>query len=420
MGFADTDLDYWELFLVANIVTVITMVFCLISIWMFHVRKHCFPIQGRGSTAILLAAWIFFTLLFRTVFRGPYFPCVVDIAIYVAGSHCGCAIYLYRVAVLLARHSIAREATLTVPLNSVRKRRSFVHGGVGCQLLDTKLWGIVLLGYGILVFFAVLLVAFLSGDDWRCQNGRNKVVNNVTLVSNLGLLLVLSPLFAWMSCKLRKYPADGRRIATEFRIVGVSMCGGFIVFIAASQIPSNIDVPSVALYFMAFVGVSTFGSSLCYPVYLTYQYPPPDTSSTRASTACTIDELLTREEFRSSFLNHLKTEFNAESLMFWQSVTDFKAKGQRDTSTMTAEILEISSLYIERNAPYQLNVSDETMFRTKAIIQRACDSGTGYLEVFDEVLAEVVTLLKNDPLPRFFRTPAGLPFLEAQENASRA
>lgn len=63
---------------------------------------------------------------------------------------------------------------------------------------------------GLFVFVMVLVIASVGGSSWRCLPERTRFVNNLIFGSNATLLLILTPLFVWMSCLLRKYPADGR------------------------------------------------------------------------------------------------------------------------------------------------------------------------------------------------------------------
>lgn len=151
MAFGDVDLDFWDQYLAANIVNMITVAYCLACLVVFYNRKDHFPIQGRGSTAILLAAWIYFILLVRIAFRGPLLPCVVDSAIYLTGTHCGSAIYVYRVAVLLIKQDIARDASLSTPPSTLRISQAW--RWARHQLLHTKRWAIFLFCYGALLLF---------------------------------------------------------------------------------------------------------------------------------------------------------------------------------------------------------------------------------------------------------------------------
>jgi len=53
----------------------------------------------------------------------------------------------------------------------------------------------------------VIVIAYLFGDDWKCDHTAEGLV---TLASNVVLIVALVPILTWMGCKLRKYPSDGR------------------------------------------------------------------------------------------------------------------------------------------------------------------------------------------------------------------
>lgn len=420
MGLAEGEAELWKILLIPNIINVVILGSFLVIIWVYNNRRSHFPIRGRGSRPVLLVAWISVIMLLSIAVRGPYLPCVFDTVIYITGSHCACIVYLYRVAVLLVRHDIAHEISFE-SRNTVRKPRSCLHGKGSCNLLDKRRWGLFLVCYEIILAILVVVLAIAYGENWHCDSSSQGVL---TLASNAILIVALVPVLTWMGCKLRKYPSDGRRIAAEFRFVAFFMVVALIGYTALSQAT---DVPYPSIYFMDVVCLGLLTSSMCYPIHLTYRYQAqrriPTTSSNRASLSCSIETLLPNEEFRGAFLIHLKSEFNAESLIFWQSVSDYKAKGDRPAAAMIEDITEILDTYLGKNAPYQLNVSDESVRRTRAIVQQAQESGTGFLQVFDELLNEVVALMKNDPLPRFLRTPAGRASLSvlttAQEEAGK-
>lgn len=405
-----------EMLLIPNIINVCLIAFMLITIWIYNNRRHFFPIKGRGSHPVLLVSWIYVMLLVSCAARGPTWPCVIDQMIYITGAQCSALIYLYRVAVLLVRNDIASEISLGgggSTRNLFRKRRSCLHGTAKCRLLDTRKWNYFLIFYGIFMLAAVLAAAALIGDDWNCD------LSTLTLASNLMMILIHVPLMSWMACKLRHYPADGRHISREFRATGFFTMGALIVYTVVSQ---TTDLAYPSIYFLDVVGVGVFCFSMCYPIYLTYAYQRTTAQakslSSRGSLSCSIEVLLQSEGFRQAFLAHLKKEFNAESLIFWQSVLFYKEQGERPAEEMLTDITEMIDTYLGRGALYQLNISDEAVQRTLTIVQEAKESGKGLLHVFDQLLDEVVSLMKNDPFPRFLRTPAGREFIAAANESS--
>lgn len=414
MGLGQGEPNLWEMILPANIVNVIVITFMVVAVAIYYKRRQHFPIKGRGSHAILLVALINIITLLSLAVRGPYIPCVIDLMVYIGCSHCGSGLYVYRVAVLLARHERANTITFQHSTRDLLQRQQGPHScSKYCNILDTKRWNIVLLIYSLTLFFAVLCIAAAVGEHWTCEQ------SVITLVSNAFLILTLVPLLTYMGCKLRKYPSDGRHISTEFRFVSVFMCLSLVIYTAISQAT---DIPYSSIYFLDAVAIGLVCASMYYPIYLTYRYQRRSRSaaspSARGSLSSSIEALLANEEFRMAFLAHLKLEFNVESLIFWQTVSIFKKNQNRPPEEIIEEITEIMDTFVGRNAPYQLNVSDESVALTRATVQQAKDSKVGLLDVFDSVMIEVVTLMKSDPFPRFLRTPAGREFIMRKEEVS--
>lgn len=406
-GLSDTEPKLWEIILGHNIFhAIITVCLALSMVW-YRQRRYCYPLKGRGSRAILLCCGLFVIMLISSNARGPGWPCVVDLVIFCVGSHCAVAVYVYRVIVLLVRHDIAKEISLG-PSTTLHDR-SCLHNPRFVPFLKFRRWIFVLVSYGLLIGMIFLGIALSQGDQFECEG-------MIGLASNLTLIALALPTMLFLSFKLRKFPSDGRKISVEFRCMAFCIIIALAVQIVASQAGlSYVTAYEIGVLILDFIAIALMTTSLLFPVYLSYQFRgkhkrSSSSSLTRASTASALDALLQSEDFREAFLLHLKSEFNAESLVFWQAVNTFKEKGERPADQMIHDMQEIFDAYLVPTAPYLLNTSMDSIEDTRLLFQHAQEAGTGFLAVFDGLLHEVLTLMKSDPLPRFLRTPAGREF----------
>ena len=161
MALGDGDVELWRYLLVPNIINVIIIAFGLVVIWVYNNRRRYFPIKGRGSRPILLVVWTYTLVLLSLALRGPHWPCVLDSIIYVTGSQLCAFIYLYRVAVLLARHDLASKISLNTPLLN-QQRESLC--SKECNVLNTRKWNMIFFAYGPLSSFYHLISYHF--DSW--------------------------------------------------------------------------------------------------------------------------------------------------------------------------------------------------------------------------------------------------------------
>lgn len=416
-GLLITELKLWEIIPGPNIFhTIVIICLALSMIWYRH-RRYCYPLKGRGSRAILSCCGLYVTLMISLDARGPGWPCIVDFVIFSIGAHCGCGVYVYRVLVLLVKHDIAQEISLG--LNSHPQNRSCFHNPKFTPFLKFRRWIFVLVSYGMLVGLVFASVAISQGDAFQCR-GRS------ALYLNLSLFIIFFPTMLCLSFKLRKFPSDARKISVEFRCMACFIIVAVVTQIVLSQLGlAYVPAYTAGVLILDFVGVALMSTNLLFPIYLSYQFrgkhqrTDSNSSLTRSLTASDFNALLDSVKFREAFLLHLKSEFSAESLVFWQAVTAFKEKGERPAEQMIPEMKEIFDTYLVPTAPYLLNTSLSSVEDTKVLFQRAQESGVGFLTVFDGILHEILALMRCDPLPRFFRTPAGRGFAPQHSDLSK-
>lgn len=395
-GLSVSEPQLWDLIPFQNTLHVLMIVCVALSAFWYYKRRHIFPLKGRGSRAILLCSCVYIAVLISTVVRGSL-PCVVDVVVYCIGSHVACALYVYRVIVLLVRHDIAEEIQFGSKSSS-GVSRSCLHHRNFTPFLKFRRWVVVLIIYGIIVGVLVMAASAAQGDNFKCRG-------IVGLVSNYILIGICAPVMLALSFKLRKFPSDGRKISVEFRCMAFCVVMSLIAQVLLLQL---VSFAYYAMYIQVTVALALMFTSLLFPVYLSYGYAGfKRNSSSSIAGASVLDEFLQSDEFRAAFLVHLKSEFSAESLVFWQAVATYKKKGERPAEEMIREIDEIFATYIVPAAPYQLNTSMASIEDTQDLYQSAKTSGNGFLDVFDALVTEVVALMKSDPLPRFLRSEAG-------------
>lgn len=398
-----SEVALWEIAPIQNAFHLFFTVSLALCIVFYYYRRKYFPLRGRGTDAILSCCTIYLIVLISSCARGPGYPCVVDLIIFCVGSHCACACYLYRVVILLVKNDIAKEIQLGASSPTLRSR-SCLHNRRLIPFLKFRGWIILVALYGLLIGIGFFTLAVVLGDKFSCKG-------TVGFYSNVLLVIVALPVMSVLSFKLRKYPSDGRKISVEFRSMAICI----IIALIAQIILSQSELLFTSTYVFDFVAIGFMATSLLFPIKMSFSYANRvrrRTSSTSVSNSSKgkMDELLQKEDFREAFLLHLKGEFSAESLVFWEAVTTFKEKGERTPEEMAANVQELLDLYVVPTAPYLLNTSLDSIRHTQALFDAAKMSGSGFLVVFDVLLAEVVELMKRDPLPRFLRSPGGREF----------
>lgn len=412
-GLSAAEPNLWDSILETNVVNVIVAISLALSMCWYYQRRHMFPLKGRGSRAIVLCCFLYLVILISLAIRGPSVPCIVDTIIYCVCSHCGCALYIYRTVVLLVRHDIAEEIQLG-PLKSTACKRSFLHHPKLAFILNFRVWSVGLPIYGMFLGLVFFCIALGMGDGFRCRGMVAQYSNYVLIGASVPVLLILA-------YHIRRFPSDGRKISIEFRCMSFCIVTALIVQVCLSQL---LTFAYSGTYILDAVGLALMSTSLLFPISLSYRYRyrrKRSTSSSFSGTQNIFGELLHSEDFCQAFLMHLKSEFNAESLVFWQGVTKFKEKGDRPTEELIMDINELFANFLVPSAPYLLNTSMTSIEFTEECYRSAQLSGSGFLNVFDEILHEVVNLMKSDPLPRFLRSDAGRPWaLQFREHSQSA
>ncbi|XP_006634926.2 regulator of G-protein signaling 21-like [Lepisosteus oculatus] len=132
----------------------------------------------------------------------------------------------------------------------------------------------------------------------------------------------------------------------------------------------------------------------------------PDTKKTTKSACVTpeealkwsdsFEELLNQKDGMETFTKFLKTEFSEENIEFWLACEDYKKT--KSTSKLASKAKQIYAVYIESEAPKEINID----FSTKTTIKQNILNPTR--SCFDSAQSKVYSLMKKDCYPRFLHS----------------
>lgn len=395
----------WDAYPIAFAIHVIIFVSVLVSMVCYNQRKHIFPLTGRGTREVFGLNCVFLFASLSVAARSPGWPCVCDLIISGVASHCGILMYAYRIVVLLSQHEIANELHFGMA-GSVDKPT----GCFGRRCLPVfRRSGTLFITFGAFVAIFYFCLAWGLGSNFRCRG-----IGGVAL--NVGFAILFFPTFSYLTYRLRKAPNDGRQIYMEFRIMAICL---FMTGLITACVMLFGYASFTVMVISDSIGVGLMISSLWFPTYLTFKQDKPyHKLSLSVSGPAKFEELVRVDGFLEAFLLHLKREFNAESLVFWQVVTTFKAAPDKPREDKERSAQGIFDTYVAVTAPFQLNISLESVQSTQLRLEGAKKAGVGLLDVFNSVVEEVLELLQSDPLPRFLRSPAGMQF-RPTDNSTR-
>ncbi|KAL4660125.1 regulator of G-protein signaling 18-like [Arapaima gigas] len=108
------------------------------------------------------------------------------------------------------------------------------------------------------------------------------------------------------------------------------------------------------------------------------------------------EELLNHSDGVETFSQFLRTEFSEENIEFWLACEDYKSTSSE--TKLLSKAKHIYTVYIEANAPKEINID----YPTKVAIQQNIHRPT--TSCFDLAQKKVYSLMKKDCYPRFLNS----------------
>lgn len=391
-----------------NAFNLLVLAYLIISLSLFTLRRHHFPIKGRGYAEVVVTALFLVVQLLNTAVRGPSWPCLVCDIIQTLTLHLAVCVYFWRVSCLLVQSQMSSELQLR-PTWDMEQRLRHVsklapRGWLYMRsLLSFRNFALFLLAYIVVTLGVFLGAAFSLGRDYSCEE--------IFSVASLIILFAWTcPSFIWLAWKLRKYPRDGMHLKTEFQIITIVVLLSISLYVAI-KLGTSERYPGLYLLGFAVIGIASDGC--LFPVALTFRY-----SKFIAAKEKSLDLLLSTPSGLLAFLEFLKKEFSAENLIFYIAVTDYKAREGRSLDELRKDALHIRDTFVVRNSPYQVNNSAKVTEKLLRDLSGELNDPVALIGIFDDVLKECFNLMRQDSFPRFCDGPAGKEFIakETQVN----
>lgn len=115
------------------------------------------------------------------------------------------------------------------------------------------------------------------------------------------------------------------------------------------------------------------------------------------------DALLRDDITREVFRKHLKNEYCAENLSFWEHTEKFAEDfDESEPDSMEDWALMICGNYIHDSAEFQINITDEAKERIQEV---ATGEKEPHSKTFSLANREVYAIMQTDAYPRFLKSP---------------
>jgi len=193
-----------------------------------------------------------------------------------------------------------------------------------------------------------------------------------------------------------------------------------LCFTNIAQYVPNIDNYFEAAYIYNILGAIWITHNICYPAYLTFyraQRHEMRRTTSFSDMSRPLLKLLATEDGYVVLLDYAKKEFNAETLLFWKAVEDFRAKPSYDMA------VSIISSYITEDSPLQINISYTNHKELMEVYTNYISTNKRedtlkddyqfpdkFAEMFDLSQREIIHVIEFDTLSRFRATPEAAKF----------
>jgi len=169
----------------------------------------------------------------------------------------------------------------------------------------------------------------------------------------------------------------------------------FVGYVTASLVILCMAISVVWPLVMSFTNAKSLRNTK--PVDFKLSSALPERSSTGSVVQAQFISFLNDNIARKWFQEFLIFEFAVENILFWTEVQDFKAITNQDLLIQMAK--DIYEKYIVEGGPFQINLSADTMTRTKTAVAGEVDS-----TAFDYAEHDIMVLMKGDAYLRFQRS----------------
>ncbi|XP_069009086.1 regulator of G-protein signaling 4-like [Embiotoca jacksoni] len=141
------------------------------------------------------------------------------------------------------------------------------------------------------------------------------------------------------------------------------------------------------------------------------------TSAKRTSNTAEVEKwkecfshVMSSDTGRTVFTNFLRSEFSQENMDFWIACEDYKKTA---ASKLASRAKQIYQLYVEEDAPHEVNLDAATREETRRNVESACPS------CFDGAQKTIYNLMEKDSYRRFLRSDLTRDLCRKQSGAAR-
>lgn len=418
----------------------------LVSLFLFHMPVLFFLFIHRNSqvfksgcslelTYLLILGFWFVASWKLAVSLDITIPCIVNSSISSISYFVVIVVYMQRALKVLFRFEVQAALDAFRRLPKEQQTIPALESGPGGWFFRHR--NIVRNRYSFTYFFiAFLLFTIINfglglSEDLQCSSF------NTLDYLNWILDICVIPFAVTLACKLRKHTTDAFNIKRDLGWAGMSAIFLTLISIFLAQaIPKgdiddyNFQNAMVTVFTMLWL-LMISGYKQMYHLYLIDREV-----EIAESDFTSLENILKLEAGYEAYLAYLKTELNAENLIFWQTIEDYRRKylQTNDPASAFLDCEHIVHNFIEIGSPMELNI--DIFLRNKVMTNYRgfhaaykdgnlasvatsstssfVGSGLPSLEMappseiasmFDEVQRVIFDLMRKDPFRRFMASP---------------